>query len=83
MIYQSYANPKNSLASHIYIEELVTKQRYRCLTQQIQGFDLSLKGILFDFCLDAMECDTLNAKLYLRHAFIYLDYIQGFTSCYV
>ena len=42
------------------------------MTQQIQGFDLSLKGILFDFCLAAMEGDTLNAKLYLRHAFYLL-----------
>jgi hypothetical protein len=50
------------------IEELVTKQHYRYLTQHIGGFDLSSKGILFDFCLAAMEGDTLNAKLYLRHA---------------
>jgi hypothetical protein len=50
------------------IEELVTKHHYRYLTQHIRGFDLSSKGILFDFCLAAMECDTLNAKLYLRHA---------------
>jgi hypothetical protein len=62
----------NKFLKDANIEELVTKQRYRHLTQQIQGFDLSLKGILFDFCLAAMEGDTLNAKLYLRHAFYLL-----------
>jgi len=62
----------NKFLKDANIEELVTKQRYRYLTQQIGGFDLSLKGILFDFCLAAMEGDTLNAKLYLRHAFYLL-----------
>jgi hypothetical protein len=59
----------NKFLKDANVEELVIKQRYRYLTQQIRGFDLSLKGILFDFCLAAMEGDTLNAKLYLRHAF--------------
>lgn len=58
----------NKFLKDANIEELVTKHHYRYLTRQIQGFDLSLKGILFDFCLAAMEGDTLNAKLYLRHA---------------
>ena len=62
----------NKFLKDANVEELVTKQRYRYLTQQIQGFDLSLRGILFDFCLAAMEGDTLNAKLYLRHAFYLL-----------
>jgi len=62
----------NKFLKDANVEELVTKQRYRYLTQQIRGFDLSLKGILFDFCLAAMEGDTLNAKLYLRHAFYLL-----------
>jgi hypothetical protein len=59
----------NKFLKDASIEELVTKQRYRYLTQHMGGFDLSLKGILFDFCLAAMEGDILNAKLYLRHAF--------------
>jgi hypothetical protein len=62
----------NKFLKDASIEELVTKQHYRYLTQHTGGFDLSSKGILFDFCLAAMEGDTLNAKLYLRHAFYLL-----------
>jgi hypothetical protein len=62
----------NKFLKDANVEELVTKQRYRYLTQHIRGFDLSLKGILFDFCLAAMEGDILNAKLYLRHVFYLL-----------
>ena len=62
----------NKFLKDANVEELISKQHYRYLTQQIQGFDLSSKGILFDFCLAAMEGDTLNGKLYLRHAFYLL-----------
>jgi hypothetical protein len=59
----------NKFLKDANVEELVSKQHYRYLTQHIRGFDLLSKGILFDFCLAAMEGDILNAKLYLRHAF--------------
>jgi len=62
----------NKFLKDASIEELVTKHHYRYLTQHVRGCDLSSKGILFDFCLAAMEGDILNAKLYLRHAFYLL-----------
>lgn len=34
----------------------------------MKGFDSSLRNLLFDFCLAALDGDNLNAKLYLRHS---------------
>jgi hypothetical protein len=61
----------NKLLKDASIEELVIKQRYKQLQQA--GVDITLKGLLFDFCLASLEGDTLNAKLYLKHAFCFLN----------
>lgn len=54
------------------------KQRYKQL-QLIKGFDSSLRNLLFDFCLAALEGDNLNAKLYLRHSYYLLGLHRRLT----
>lgn len=50
------------------IEEITQRQRYKQL-HLIKVFDSSVKALLFDFCLAALDGDSLNAKLYLRHSY--------------
>ena len=50
------------------IEEITQRQHYKQL-HLIKGFDSSVKALLFDFCLAALDGDSLNAKLYLRHSY--------------
>src|SRR5690349_7644928 len=68
----------NKFLKDANVEELINKQSYRKLGQQIRSFDLLLMRILFDFCLAAMEGDLLNAKFHLRNAFDLLGLHQRF-----
>lgn len=63
----------NKFLKDATIEELIAaKQHYKQLKNQMNGFDQSLKSILFDFCLAGLEGDTLDAMLYLKHSFYLL-----------
>ena len=49
--------------------ELVNKQRYKQLQQGTNGGStFQLRILLFDFCMAALEGNTLDAKLYLIHS---------------
>jgi hypothetical protein len=50
----------NKFLKDARIEEVTLKQRYKQL-QLIKGFDSSLRNLLFDFCLAALDGDNLNA----------------------
>ena len=58
----------NKFLKDAHIEEITLNQRFKQL-QLIKGFDSSLRNLLFDFCLAALDGDNLNAKLYLRHSY--------------
>jgi hypothetical protein len=58
----------NKFLKDARIEEIIQRQRYKQL-HQIKGFDSSVKDLLFDFCLSALDGDSINAKLYLRHSY--------------
>jgi hypothetical protein len=47
--------------------------------QLIKEFDSSLRNLLFDFCLAALDGDNLNAKLYLRHSYYLLGLRRRLT----
>lgn len=61
----------NKFLNHATIEEIVSKQLYKQL-QNINGSGLPLKNLLFDFCLAALDGDSLDAKLYLTNSFYFL-----------
>lgn len=61
----------NKFLNHATIEEIVSKQLYKQL-QNINGSGLPLKNLLFDFCLAALDGDSLDAKLYLMNSFYFL-----------
>jgi len=59
----------NKFLKDATLEELINKQRYKQLQQAINGGStFPLRILLFDFCLAALEGDTLDAKLYLTHS---------------
>jgi hypothetical protein len=68
----------NKFLKDARIEEVTLKQRYKQL-QLIKGFDSSLRNLLFDFCLAALDGDNLNAKLYLRHSYYLLGLHRRLT----
>ena len=68
----------NKFLKDARIEEVTLKQRYKQL-QLIKGFDSSLRNLLFDFCLAALDGDSLNAKLYLRHSYYLLGLHRRLT----
>jgi len=68
----------NKFLKDARIEEVTLKQRYKQL-QLIKGFDSSLRNLLFDFCLAALDDDNLNAKLYLRHSYYLLGLHRRLT----
>lgn len=61
----------NKFLNHATVEEIVSKQLYKQL-QNINGSGLPLKHLLFDFCLAALDGDSLDAKLYLTNSFYFL-----------
>ncbi|MGB6592798.1 MAG: hypothetical protein WBE68_14965, partial [Candidatus Nitrosopolaris sp.] len=61
----------NKFLKDARVEEVVQKQRYTQL-QLIKGFNSSIRNLLFDFCLAALDGDNLDARLYLRHAYYML-----------
>ena len=61
----------NKFLNHATVEEIVSKQLYKQL-QNINGSGLPLKNLLFDFCLAALDGDSLDAKLYLTNSFYFL-----------
>lgn len=68
----------NKFLKDARIEEITQKQRYKQLSL-IKGFDSSVKDLLFDFCLAALDGDSLNAKLYLRHSYYLLGLHRRLT----
>jgi len=68
----------NKFLKDARIEEVVQKQHYTQL-QLIKGFKSSIRNLLFDFCLAALDGDTLNARLYLRHAYYLLGLHRRLT----
>ena len=68
----------NKFLKDARIEEVVQKQRYRQL-QLIKGFSSSIRNLLFDFCLAALDGDNLDARLYLRHAYYLLGLHRRLT----
>ena len=68
----------NKFLKDARIEEVTLRQRYKQL-QSIKGFDSSLRNLLFDFCLAALDGDNLNAKLYLRHSYYLLGLHRRLT----
>ncbi len=68
----------NKFLKDARIEEVTLRQRYKQL-QSIKGFDFSLMNLLFDFCLAALDGDSLNAKLYLRHSYYLLGLHRRLT----
>jgi len=64
----------NEFLKDARIEEVVQKQL-------IKGFSSSIRNLLFDFCLAALDSDNLDARLYLDYlAQICLSYLMAFTS---
>ena len=57
---------------------MVQNQRYKQL-QLIKGFNSSIRNLLFDFCLAVLDGDTLDARLYLRHAYYLLGLHRRLT----
>jgi hypothetical protein len=68
----------NKFLKDARIEEVVQKQRYTQL-QLIEGFSSSIRNLLFDFCLATLDGDSLDAKLYLRHAYYLLGLHRRLT----
>ncbi|HET7390522.1 MAG TPA: hypothetical protein VFJ51_06840, partial [Nitrososphaeraceae archaeon] len=68
----------NKFLKDARIEEVVQNQRYKQL-QLIKGFSSSIRNLLFDFCLAALDGDSLNARLYLRHAYYLLGLHRRLT----
>ena len=73
----------NKFLKDARIEEVVQKQRYTQL-QLIKGFSSSIRNLLFDFCLAALDGDNLDARLYLRHSYYLLGLHRrlSFIICY-
>ena len=68
----------NKFLKDARVEEVIQKQRYKQL-QLIKGFNSSIRNLLFDFCLAALDGDNLNARLYLRHAYYLLGVHRRLT----
>jgi hypothetical protein len=68
----------NKFLKDARIEEVVQNQRYKQL-QLIKGFNSSIRNLLFDFCLAALDGDILDARLYLRHAYYLLGLHRRLT----
>ncbi len=68
----------NKFLKDARIEEITQEQRYKQL-YLIKGFGSSLKDLLFDFCLAALDVDSPNAKLYLRHSYYLLGLHRRLT----
>ena len=49
------------------------------MQQLIKGFSSSIRNLLFDFCLAALDGDNLDARLYLRHAYYLLGLHRRLT----
>jgi hypothetical protein len=68
----------NKFLKDARIEEVVQKQRYKQL-QLIKGLSSSIRNLLFDFCLAALDGDNLDARLYLKHAYYLLGLHRRLT----
>src|SRR5215467_10043755 len=68
----------NKFLKDARIEEVVQKQHYTQL-QLIKGFTSSIRNLLFDFCVAALDGDDLDARLYLRHAYYLLGLHRRLT----
>jgi len=66
--YRDIVRLLNKFLRNATIEELVSKERYKQIQNANGNFDLPLKNLLFDFCLACLDCDYLDARLYLNHS---------------
>jgi len=62
---------------HNGLEEVLSKQYHNQLVEM--GCSYPPGYLLFDFCLAALECDYLDSRLYLSHAFHILRLCQSFN----